>query len=44
MEKAKALEIIQALINEAIKKGVMGDIQTAVLVAQAYETLAKENE
>jgi hypothetical protein len=30
MEKQKALEIIKALIDESIKKGVMVNIDTAV--------------
>jgi hypothetical protein len=42
MEKQKALEIIKALIDESIKKGVMGNIDTAVQVAQAFDTIAKQ--
>jgi hypothetical protein len=42
MENQKALEIIKALIDEAVKKGVMGNIDTAVQVAQAFDTIAKQ--
>ena len=42
MENKKALEIIKALIDEAVKKGVMGNIDTAVQVAQAFDTIAKQ--
>jgi hypothetical protein len=42
MENQKALEIIKALIDESIKKGVMGNIDTAVSVAQAFDTIAKQ--
>jgi hypothetical protein len=42
MENQKALEIIKALIDESIKKGVMGNIDTAVQVAQAFDTISKQ--
>ena len=42
MENQKALEIIKALIDESIKKGVIGNIDTAVQVAQAFDTIAKQ--
>jgi acyl-CoA synthetase (NDP forming) len=42
MEKQKALEIIKALIDESIKKGVMVNIDTAVQVAEAFNTIAKQ--
>jgi hypothetical protein len=42
MENQKALEIIKALIDESIKKGVIGNIDTAVAIAQAYDTIAKQ--
>jgi hypothetical protein len=42
METTKALEILKALIDESIKKGVIGNIETAVQVAQAFDTIVKE--
>lgn len=42
METTKALEIIKALIDESIKKGVIGNIDTAVQVADAFGTIVKE--
>jgi hypothetical protein len=42
MENIKALEIIKGLIDESIKKGVMGNIDTAVQVAEAFNTIAKQ--
>jgi len=42
MENQKALEIIKALIDESIKKGVMANIDTAVQVAEAFNTIAKK--
>jgi acyl-CoA synthetase (NDP forming) len=42
MEKQKALEIIKALIDESIKKGVMANIDTAVQVAEAFGTIVKQ--
>ena len=41
METQKALEILKALIDESIKKGVMANIDTAVQVAEAFNTLFK---
>jgi hypothetical protein len=41
MENQKALEIIKALIDESIKKGVMANIDTAVQVAEAFNTVVK---
>ena len=41
MDNQKALEIIKALIDESIKKGVMSNIDTAVQVAEAFNTIAK---
>lgn len=41
MDKQKALEIIKALIDESIKKGVIGNIDTAVQVADAFGTIVK---
>ena len=42
METTKALEIIKALIDESIKRGVMSNIDTAVQVAEAFNTIVKE--
>ena len=42
MENQKALEIVRALIDESIKKGVMENITTAVQVAEAFNTIAKK--
>jgi acyl-CoA synthetase (NDP forming) len=42
MENQKALEIIKALIDESVKKGVMLNIDTAVQVAEAFNTIVKE--
>jgi hypothetical protein len=42
METNKALEILKALIDESIKKGVIGNIETAVQVAEAFNTIAKK--
>jgi len=42
METTKALEILKALIDESIKKGVIGNIETAVQVAEAFNTIVKE--
>jgi len=42
MENQKALEIIKALMDQSIQKGVMGNIDTAVQVAEAYNTIAKQ--
>jgi len=41
MENQKALELIKALIDESIKKGVMLNIDTAVQVAEAFNTIVK---
>ena len=41
METQKALEILIALIDESIKKGVMANIDTAVQVAEAFNTVVK---
>lgn len=42
MENQKALELIKALIDESIKKGVLLNIDTAVQVAEAFNTIVKE--
>jgi hypothetical protein len=41
METTKALEIIKSLIDESIKKGVIGNIDTAVQVAEAFGTIVR---
>jgi len=41
METQKALELIKALIDESIKKGVLLNIDTAVQVAEAFNTIVK---
>ena len=42
MEKQKALELIKQVINQAIKDGLFQNVDTAVAVAQAFETIVKE--
>jgi len=42
METTKALEILKALIDESIKKGVIGNLETSVQVAEAFGTIVKE--
>jgi hypothetical protein len=42
MDQKKALEIIKTLIDQSIKRGVMENIDTAVAVAEAFNTIAKE--
>ena len=42
METNKALEILKALIDESIKKGVIGNIETAIQVAEAFNIIAKQ--
>lgn len=39
METQKALELLKALIDESIKKGVLLNIDTAVQVAEAFTTI-----
>ena len=41
METQKALELIKALIDESIKKGVLPNIDSAVQVAEAFNTIVK---
>jgi acyl-CoA synthetase (NDP forming) len=41
MENQKALEIIKELINQSVKAGVMMNIETAVKVAEAFNTILK---
>jgi acyl-CoA synthetase (NDP forming) len=42
MEKQKAIELIKQVIDQAIKGGLMSNVETAVAVAQAYETILRE--
>ena len=42
METTKALEIIKQFIDESIKKGILANLDTAVQVAKALETIAKK--
>jgi len=42
METNKALEIIKALIDESVKKGIIPNIDTAIQVAEAFNTIAKQ--
>jgi hypothetical protein len=42
METNKALEILKALIDESIKKGIIPNIDTAIQVAEAFNTIAKQ--
>tara|TARA_R110002126_G_scaffold87316_2_gene210272 strand:+ start:3320 stop:3484 length:165 start_codon:yes stop_codon:yes gene_type:complete len=41
MENEKALELIKALIDESIKKGVFLNINTAVQIAEAFNIIVK---
>jgi len=42
METNKALEILKALIDESVKKGIIPNIDTAIQVAEAFNTIAKK--
>jgi tryptophan synthase beta subunit len=42
METNKALEILKALIDESVKKGIIPNIETAVQVAEAFNTIVKK--
>jgi hypothetical protein len=42
METNKALEILKALIDESVKKGIIPNIDTAIQVAEAFNTIAKQ--
>ena len=42
MDKQKALELIKQVIDQAIKAGLFQNVDTAVAVAQAFETIVKE--
>jgi len=42
MEKQKAIELIKALIDESIKKGVILNLETAVQVAEAFGLIVNE--
>ena len=42
METNKALEILKALIDESVKKGIIPNIDTAIQVAEAFNTIANK--
>lgn len=42
MDKQKALELIKQVIDQAIKGGLMTNLETAIAVAQAFETIVKD--
>ena len=42
METNKALEILKALIDESVKKGIIPNIDTAIQVAEAFNIIAKK--
>ena len=42
MDKQKSLELIKQVIDQAIKGGLFQNVDTAVAVAQAFETIVKE--
>lgn len=42
MENQKALEILKALIDQAIKRGVFENAETVLSVSEAFNTIAKQ--
>ena len=42
MEKQKALELIKQVIDQAIKGGLFQNVDTAVAVAEAFQTIVNE--
>jgi uncharacterized protein YpiB (UPF0302 family) len=42
MKKEEALQIIKALIDESIKKGVLQNIDTAIKISEAFNLLCSE--
>ena len=42
MDKQKALELIKQVIDQAIKGGLFQNVDTAVAVAEAYQTIVNE--
>lgn len=42
MDKQKALEIIKQVINQAIKGGLFQNVETAIAVSQAFDSIVKE--
>ena len=42
MDKAKALQLIKAVLDQAIKAGVIHSIDAAATVAQAFTIIAQE--
>jgi len=44
MEKQKALELIKQVIDQSVKGGLMPNVDTAVAVAEAFQTIVNELE
>jgi hypothetical protein len=44
MEKQKAIELIKQVIDQSVKGGLMSNVDTAVAVAQAFQTIVSELE
>ena len=42
MEKQKALELIKQVIDQSVKGGLMPNVDTAVAVAEAFQTIVNE--
>ena len=42
MDKQKSLELIKQVIDQAIKGGLFQNVDTAVAVAEAYQTIVNE--
>ena len=42
MDKQKALELIKQVIDQAIKGGLLTNLDTAIAVAQAYQVFVNE--
>jgi len=42
MEKQKALELVKQVIDQAIKGGLMTNLETTVAVAEAFQTIVNE--
>ena len=41
MENQKALELIKQVIDNSVKGGIMPNVDTAVAVAEAFNTIVK---
>jgi maltose-binding protein MalE len=44
MEKQKALELIKHVIDQSVKGGLMPNVDTAVAIAEAFQTIVNELE